>query len=148
MNTMPGLCGESTVGVFQKNRNASPAGGSGTTLDANAAARAPNCACAAAVCWACAPWACGRGARGRMLVARALPQIEARHGAVLRLGVDDRPVGRILLRVEAVAAADAEPVGVQDAAAGSASRSARTTIRCPAGRRTRTYGFRMSALIA
>ena len=38
IRTMRGLCGESTVGVFQKNRNAVPSGGSGTTLDAEAAA--------------------------------------------------------------------------------------------------------------
>ena len=91
-----------------------PAGGSGTMFDAPAAANCGFCAasaCAAAFC-ACAPPP--RPARADA-GARARPEIEARHRAVLRLGIHDRPVGRILLSVEAVAAADAEPVGVQDA---------------------------------
>ena len=60
------------------------------------------------------PPACGP--RGRIDWLRPVRRSHAVGGAVLRLGVEDRPVGRILRGVEAVAAADAEPVGVEDAA--------------------------------
>ncbi len=115
---MLGLCGESTVGVFQKKRNVSPAGGSGTMFDARRRRRCRTAPPSGVSCCRRAGRACA-AARGRARTdARAsapLAQVEAVHVAVLRFRVHDRPVGRILLRVEAVAAADPEPVGVEDA---------------------------------
>src|SRR3954466_10495265 len=51
-------------------------------------------------------------------------QIAPMGGAILRLRVRDRPVGLIVLSVEAVAAADAIPIRIEDAVA--AARRART----------------------
>ena len=50
---------------------------------------------------------------------RAVAQIVTAHVAVLRLGVDDGPVGGILARVESVAAGDREPVGIHRAGGGA-----------------------------
>ena len=57
-------------------------------------------------------------------VASAGAQIDAVRVAILRLRVEDRPVRLIVLGVEAVAAANPEPVGVEDAVA--AARRARS----------------------
>ena len=57
----------------------------------------------------------GKWRRGADRLRLTGPEVVAVGGAVLRLRVDDRPVARIVGRVEAVAAADAIPVGVHDA---------------------------------
>ena len=63
-------------------------------------------------------------------------QIETVRRAVLRLRIHDRPVARVVGGVEPVAAADAIPVGIEDAIRGSCARSDRTSCRCPAVRRS------------
>ena len=101
-----------------------PAGGGGTMLPSGC--RAPTLDLRGGACGVCAGPALLRlgGRRGRVWTAAARPdrlrppgaQVDAVGVAVLRLRVADRPVGRIIRGVEAIAAADAVPVGVQDAA--------------------------------
>ena len=67
-----------------------------------------------------------RGLHDRLARARAV--VEPPNVAALRFGVDDVRIGRILRRVEAVAAADGEPVAVGDRAAALAARPAPAAV--------------------
>ena len=87
------------------------------------------------------------GRRGPQALDVPRSQVEAVELALLRLGVDDVASRRVEDAVEAVAAADVDPVGVQDPFLACACGSARPSSGCPGGRRRSGTGRSSSRLI-